>query len=217
MKPEILKKLNSPEYSIASKALSELLTINSIDKNDLDKILALDNHLIIGDFLEKYNNYQESDLSLIESFINRNLDHHNRLFVSDLIEFATDWGLELHYDKCLMFLIKYGDDDDFVLLSSMDYIFENLKFTKIDEIYRLLNSILQNPESNQSAQVKAAFMLFRITMRKEFLSDLIDLVVNGNENNKLLLGNLLALEYNSAQFFDYYDILVQLTQAGADL
>jgi hypothetical protein len=134
-------------------------------------------------------------------------NHSDSIFVSDLIEFSTYWGLSIPYEKCLSFLERWGDDDDYLALSSIDYILENLRYSYIDEIYKLLYSILHNPESNQSTQVKSAFALLRITGRKVFLTDLIDLVVNGNANNKLLLNNILSLKYNSSLYFDYYDIL----------
>lgn len=214
MKPDIIANLNSSDYIVASHCLEELLHAGKISDSDLRSLLALDNKLIIGDFLEKYSDFNKDDLKILETYISDNLDHSDRLFVSDLIEFATSWGLYLPYDKCIGFLNKYGDDDDYVLLSTIEYVFENLRFSAIDDIYRLLYSVLHNTECNQSAQITAAFALFRITGKKEFLSDLIDLVVNGNENNKTLLQNILSLKHNGPDFFDHYYILKAITPLG---
>lgn len=207
MRSDTLDKLNSTDYSIASNCLNSLLKDNGINKVDIRELLALDNTLIIGDFLEKYDAFDSEDLLELEEYINNNLDHSDRLFVSNLIEFATDWELSINYKKCIDFLGKYGDDDDYVVLASIDYVFENLRMAEIENIYRSLHSILNNPEQNRSTQIKAAFALFRITHRKEFLTDLTDLVVNGDENNKLLLKNILTVKYNSKEYFDYHDKL----------
>jgi hypothetical protein len=216
MKSDILQKLNSDDYSIASNCLNEFLKAGNINRSDLIALLSINNTLIISDFLERYKNFHEKDLKLIENYINRNLDHTDRLFVSDLIEFSTNWGLFLPYNKCLQFLEKFGDDEDYVLLASIDYIFENLKFAKIDEIFNLLCLILYNPESNQSAQVKAAFVLFRITNKKKFMIDLVDLIVNGYADNKILLRNMLNLKYNNSSYFEHYDLLNAIIKPTSD-
>jgi hypothetical protein len=207
MNPDILQRLKSLDYHVACLGLEDLLKGSPISENDLLELFSIDNTLIISDFLERYNNFHSIELKLVEEYINNNLDHSDSIFVSDLIEFSTYWGLSIPYEKCLSFLERWGDDDDYLALSSIDYILENLRYSYIDEIYKLLYSILHNPESNQSTQVKSAFALLRITGRKVFLTDLIDLVVNGNANNKLLLNNILSLKYNSSLYFDYYDIL----------
>ncbi len=207
MKDDIIRKLNSDDFSIASQSLDELINIGKINDEDLSILLKLDNLLIIGEFLERHKEFNTSNLKLIEIFINNNLDNPNRLFVSDLIEFATSWSLSIDYERCIRFLYKYKNDDDYVQLISIDYIFENLQLSYIDEIYEALNSILHNPDSNQSSQVKSAFVLFRITNKKEFLSDLIDLVVNGDKDNKILMKNMLSLKHNNKVYFEYYNVL----------
>jgi hypothetical protein len=207
MKSKIFLQLNSSNYETASKALFNFLKVEFINEADLSLLLSIDNPLIIGDFLEEYKNFNQSDLKLIENYIKGNLNNLNKLFVSDLIEFATNWSLELPYEICLKFLKNFGNDDDYVQLASLDYIYENLKFNYIEEIYNSLNNILSNPMSNQSSQVKSAFILFRITNKKNFLVDLIDLVVHGNEYNKVLLSNILILKHNNEIYFEDYNLL----------
>lgn len=204
-------RLNSPEYSISSKLLKEILSKEKISDDDLTAILSLNNLLTIGDFLQKFKDFSENNLKLIETYINENLDHSDRLFISDLIEFATDWNLSLPYKKCIGFLKKYNDDDTYVQLASIEYVFKNLKFQFIDEIYNSLYAILNNSECNQSNQVMSAFVLFRITAKKEFLIDLLDLVVNGDLDNKVLLKNILALKFNSNEYYEYSSLLKSVT------
>lgn len=207
MESKIIEQLNS-DYPIASKALKKILSKGMLKSKEIKTLLLLKNNLIISDFLENYKFFTKKDLSTIELFIIENLDCKDRLFVSDLIEFAYEWNLSLPYEKCIRFLKKFSNDNTYVQLACIDYIFLNLKFQYIDEIYVALNAILQNSRCNQSNQILAAFYLFRITSKKEFLIDLLDLVINGDtENNKILLKNILKINYNGPKYFEYYDIL----------
>jgi hypothetical protein len=43
------------------------------------------------------------------------------------------------------------------------------------------------------------------SMKKEYLEDLSDLVIT--ENYRELLGNILKMEYNSQEYFDYHNLL----------
>lgn len=104
MRTNIIKKLKSTDYSTASQALDELINNGKVSTEELSFILTLDNLLIIGEFLEKYKEFSTTDLQSIEIFINNNLENPDRLFVADLIEFATSWALSLDYNKCLEFL-----------------------------------------------------------------------------------------------------------------
>jgi len=211
MEKLLLDKLNSAEYEISVKSLKEILPSKAISDGDLLEILSVENKLVVGDFLQQYSNFSEGNLKVIERYINENLDHADRLYVSDLIEFATDQNLDLMYRRCLDFLKQYEDDNTYVQLASIEYIFKNLRFSHIKEIFNSLSSILDNPECNQSNQVLSAFVLFRITANNKFLNDLIDLVVNGDEDNRKFLGNLLKLDYNDAKYFEYSNILKSIS------
>ncbi|GAB2808399.1 hypothetical protein [Ferruginibacter profundus] len=206
MEKKLIEKLNS-DYTLARKVLKTVLAKGKMKPVEINTLLTLKNNLIISEFLESYKHFTKEDLVSIELFIVNNLDHKDRLFVSDLIEFAYEWNLSLPYEKCIAFLKKFNGDNTYVQLASIDYVFLNLKFQFIDEIYIALNAILQNPQCNQSNQVLAAFYLFRITYKKEFLIDLLDLVVNGDSDNKKLLKNILKINYNSSKYFEYYDTL----------
>lgn len=212
MKQNTLNKLKSKSYKVASKALKELIKSDSISDSDLETILYLADKTIIGDFLQEYKKFTNVQLKYLETFIVLNLDNDNRLFVSDLIEFSIDWGLLLPYKKCIEFLTMFEDDNLYVQIASLDYIFENLKTVYFDEIYDILCSILNNPESNQSVQVRASFMLFRFTAKPFFLQELGDLVVNGDDLNKSVLKNILAMEFNKPQYFEGYSQLLALLE-----
>ena len=134
------------------------------------------------------------------------LNSADKLFVSVLIEFADDWDLELPYSECIKCLDNFENDNTYVQLAMIDYIFGNLKMKYLSVIINSLDGILSNAECNQSVQVKAAFFLFRITHKKRYLIDLIDLVVNGDDN-KALLKNILSRSFNGSEYFEYHDVL----------
>lgn len=219
MRKKIIEKINACKededvYSKIEKYLDNLLDKGKLKQKVILDILHLKNYIFISDFLIKYNYFDKEDLILIHSYIIDNLDNKERLFVSDLLEFATYWNLELPYEKCLNSLDKYENDDHYVLLASIEYIFKNLKFEYIDQIVEKLIGIIENPNQIQTAQVNASFILFRITLKKEYLSNLIELVVNND--HKTLLRNILNLEYNSQKYFDYHDLLMSICEDNND-
>jgi len=220
MNKEIIDEINnciedSAIYSNLDKHLENILCNGKLKRNDIQDIIQLKNYLFISDFLTKYTFFDQGDLIVIHNFINKNLDNTDRLFVSDLIEFASYWNLDLLYEKCLNFLDKYENDDHYVLLATLEYIFKNLKFEFVDQIVEKLIDIINNRNQIQTAQVYASFILFRITLKKEYLSNLIELVVKND--HKILLRNILNLEYNNQQYFDYHDLLIGFCEACTDV
>jgi len=206
MKIKNHSELTNSDYKIASNALNINIDL-LLDEEDFKFIFSLEEKLLISDFLENYNNFTEDNLLYVQKFIIKNLEDTNKLFVSDLIEFATEFDLNLPYQKCLNFLDNNSDDNSYVLLSTIFYISKKINFQYINQIHQKLNNILNNPQHNQSAQVTAAFVLFRITHNKQYYNDLIDLVVNGHKDNKILLQNILNLEYNQPTFFSFNEEL----------
>jgi hypothetical protein len=196
---------NSSSYSSAEKLLQNVMVKGKLSKEEIKIILSLDEKLIVSAFLEQYNYFDEEDIQYIGEYIRENLNHSNRMFVSDLIEFANYWEIEIPYVECIEFLKKYEDDNWCVQSASIDYIFENLKFQYIKEIVGSLKEILNDTNQNLSVQVKTAFVLFRITMKKEYLEDLTDLVIT--ENHQEQLKNILSRDYNKQEYFDYYQLL----------
>ena len=208
MKNTVKNQLNS-DYSVATKTLNTILARGKLNHKEITSILKLENLVIVGEFLQEYQYFDAIDLTYIKDFLIYNLDNSDRLFVSDLIEFAGKWEIELPYKKCIEMLKVYEDDNTYVQLSLTTYLFENLKIVHIEHLFSTLCEVLNNPECNQSVQIKAAFFLFRITHKKEFLNDLVDLVVNGSDN-KELLQNLLLIDYNSEEYFEYYSLLLAI-------
>jgi len=207
MEAKILNILNNTEGANYGKAE---ICLNKIIKRklcfeDIKTILSLNSMLLIGEFLNNYKHFDNNDLRYIEQYILKNLDNEDKLFVSDLIEFATYWEFLLPYEKCLDFLKVYEGDNTYVQLAVIDYIFENLKFSYIPEIVKLLQEILDSKEMFNSSKVKAAFVMFRITMKKKYLEDLTDLVIT--EDYRKLLQNMLKQKYNSQKYFDYHNLL----------
>jgi len=208
MDPDVVNRLNS-NYFLATNSLQEILNNGILPNEELKEILKLKNKLIIAEFLEQYKHFSKQDLVDINIYINANINNRNRLFVSDLIEFADDWNLELPYSKCIDLLTKFENNNTYVQLAMIDYLYNNLKIKYLDQIKCKLDDILSNSECNQSVQIKSAFFLFRITHNKKYLSDLIDLIVNGDDN-KTLLKNILSKWYNMGDFFEYYTVLKSL-------
>lgn len=211
MDREIFNKLKSSDYQVAREALSQLLKNGKLDADDIAEVLTFGDKLIIGNFLTDYTCFDKDDLAFIEKYICENLDDNDRLYVSDLIEFATYWNLQIPYEKCLEFLKIYEDDHHYVLLASIDYIFENFKYSYISEFYDLLNEILYNSNQHESAQLLASFVLFRISLKKDYLIKLIDLTIR-NQYNTQSLKNILKREYNDQKYFDYHDLLTALVK-----
>lgn len=206
MKKITWENLNSQQYQIAYKELKEVLKKGKLSTKEIKNILSIKNKLVIGDFLEAYCFYDNKDIQYIKEYICKNLDNSDKLFVSDLIEFATDHRIELPYEKCLDFMDIYGDDNDYVQLASIDYVFENIKFLYIERIKKSLDNILKYSDRNISCQIKASFVLFRITMNKKYLNDLIYLIGN-DPQNKILLSNILKNTWNKQKYFDYSNFL----------
>jgi len=204
-----ITRLNNAEYNIASKFLEDILVQGKLSHQEVASIVNIDNPLIVGDFLEKYQHFEQADIGYLKSFIIEQIDNENRLFVSDLIDFATDWEVELPYQKCIDLILPYEDDNTYVQLAVISYLFKNLKFNHIELLIKYLHQTLNNPECNQSVQINAALFLFRVTHKKQYLEDLIDLIVNGEDNIELMR-NILELKYNESEYFDYHSLLFAL-------
>ncbi len=203
----IIKTLNSNNFGKANSQLIAIVEDNILTINEIRQLLNLTNKLITYEFISRYKKFTKSQLKYIELFINRNLDNSNRLFVSDLIEFALLNNLNLNYDKCITFLSKFNHDDDYVQLAAIDYICENLKYNYIEEIFNSLSIIVSNKKCNKSAQLKSLFHLYKISHNPLYFEKIRELILFGPSNLKELLQNLLALPYNNINFYDKHDML----------
>ncbi len=207
MKQQTWNDLNSSDNEVSREAFINLLKQNKLKGDDLKKLFSLENKLIICNFLVDYHFFDKNDLTFITKYICENLDHPDKPFVSELIEFASSWNLELPYEKCLGFLGKHDNNDgDSVLLATINYVFENFKISFIDQIKISLDKILNNSEQVPDVQIMAAFVLFRITMNKGYLKNLFDLVIKEPQNREIFK-NILSKKWNRKEYFDYNLIL----------
>ena len=209
MKSFEIKELNATDeqFPVAVSRLAAVLEKGKLSSRDIDQVLLLSNKLIIADFLREYQYFDDKNMVRIKAYILLNLDNEDRMFVSDLIEFADLHELELPYAKCIEYLDQFTDENVFVQLAAIDYISFNIKMNHIDQIKAAMDRILGNRECARPVQIKAAFFLFRITHKKKYLSDLLDLVVTGTEGNKKLLKNILICKGNERKFFDYNSVI----------
>ena len=109
-----INELNSEYYPLATSRLKALLSKGILPAQEINQILNLKNTLIISDFLIEYKRFSKRSISTLHKYIIKNLDNTNKLFVSDLIEFADDWDLELPYTKCIKFLNEHNEDNTYV-------------------------------------------------------------------------------------------------------
>ena len=180
--------------------LDFIMDRGKIDDQDLFKIFELNEREHIITFLEKYNDFTVYQFSLIEDFINNNLNDSDRDFVSDLIDIASDWSLNLNYEMLLSFLSNDKEDEHFVILSTINYVTENLKLFYYNEILDLLKKILDNSNYYQNVQISSALCLFRITGDLKFIEEIKYWIID-DATNKEFVQNKLKSEYYINNFF----------------
>lgn len=71
----------------------------------MEEILNLKDKVLVGVFLAEYVSFDDTQLAIIESYVNEHLDIENKDFISDLIDFSRAWGLNVNYRKLLSFLL----------------------------------------------------------------------------------------------------------------
>lgn len=174
--------------------------------NEIGLILNLKEKELVDSFLYEYALFNQEDLVFIENFINLNLENIDKNFVSDLIYFACDFGLDLNYKKIISFLLIEKEDNDCFVLSCLVYINNNIKFIYIEEIFKNLNYICDNTLYHQNEQLLASLVLFRITQKANHL-DLIKELIENNERNLEFFNNILKEKMYSSKYFDLAEIL----------
>jgi len=196
----IIEKLDSLDFIDANKMITNFTNSTEIISNeDLKLILKLKDYELISTFFEKYDRFKGSQLELIEDFINKKLDIEDRDFVSDLIDFSSDWALNLNYKKILQFLFCDEEKEHFVVLSTINYITENTKLFYVKEIIKGMQGILDNPKFFQNVQISGALCLFRITQDESYLLEIKDWFTD--DSNKEFLNNKLKLDYYKEDYF----------------
>jgi len=203
-----IDSLNNISYVEANKMILGLIdSSTSISNENLIKILNLKERELVSTFLEEFENFSEEQFLSLEKYINDNLNLEDKDFVSDLIDFASDWSLNINYKKILSFLDIDNDKNHFIVLSSVNYITENIKLFYVKEIVAKMRNILDNSNYYQNTQISAALCLFRITHNKKYLLEIkgwFDI-----DENKEFLSNKLKKEYYKTMYFpDIESILI---------
>ena len=197
-----IKTLNNLGFVEANKIVIDLVnTLHIISDNELEDILELKERELIATFLENYNNFSENQFFLLERYINKNLEIKDKDFVSDLIDFSSDWSLNINYKKLLSFMYNHDEENHYVVLSTVNYITENIKLFYIKEIVKGLENILNNPKFYQNVQISAALCLFRITHNKKYILEIKEWF--DGVDNILFLKNKTKLNYYKNRYFCY--------------
>ncbi len=212
IRSDTLFKLNSKDYQVAKSALKSILKAKTICNEDLMKIFQLSNKSVVSDFFFEFGHFTDDNFIFIENFINRNLNHRNKLFVSDLIEIAIDFNLDLNFKNCIKLLSKDKGNNHYVLLATIEYLFSNLKIIYFKEIAQILNKILLKKDSHNVTKIVSSFYLYRITHQESYLFHLSKNIILNPENNKKLLLNLLKRDFNKKEYFKGYNFLIKLAK-----
>lgn len=199
-----LKKIESLPFIEANKVITKFcLDKIKFSLKEFDFILNLQEKELINTFFNEYSLFDQKDFLLIENFINKNLNHNNKDFASDLIYFALDFGLDLNYKKIISFLITDKNDKECFVLACLEYLHQNIKFSYIEELVKNLKYIRNNVIYNQNEQLLASLLLFRITHKTEYLNFIKELI-EFNKSNLVFLKNTLKSKIYEERYFDQH-------------
>ncbi len=170
--------------------------------DDINCILNLKETELVNSFFNEYSLFDREDFLLIERFINQNLEHADKDFVSDLIYFALDFGLDLEYKKIVSFLLIKEVDEDCLVLACLEYLSHNIKFLYIEELVKNLKYIRNTVIYHQNEQLLASLILFRVTHKSEYLNFIQELI-EFDSSNLEFLNNTLKNEMYDERYFDF--------------
>ena len=106
-----LLNINGIPFHEAVELINEICNENTkLSLSQINFILNIDEKELVNIFFDKYKYFDQEEFSLIEDFINKNLETENKNYLSDLIYFATDFGLNINYEKILSLLIVEEED-----------------------------------------------------------------------------------------------------------
>ena len=203
---EIKELLLSEIYEEPYQAIEQLIAMDSISDEALEFILHLDDNFLTADFLDGFNKFSYGQLLTLENYIMKNLSNSDRLFVSDLIDFARKNNFTVFYKNCIDFISSEKEDYN-LILSSIIYISEKHNFTQISEIKTVLDKILEKENYYFNCQIVAAFYLFRLTFHQIYLEKLVQLLLHTPESNKELIAGVLKYPYNQPEYFVYHNLI----------
>ena len=210
------KDFNPKSSYIYHEIYEEIMKQETLSDIVLQEILALsnnmlDNRLLQGDFLEKFEYFTSSQLQVIEQFIHQNINNRDSVFVSSLITCANFNNILSIHDICIDFIKRRRHY--IVILAALDYLFEHMNFHDIHRIVTTFNRVLNNKKYYQNCQTTASLYLFRITHHQKYYDFLKSLVLDGNEMNcSVLKNNLQGMDYNKRKYFANFDDLMVLVK-----
>lgn len=206
MTNNILKNIETQSFEEANEAILEICRKKiKLSPEDIKFILNFQEKELVNIFFYQYSLLDQKDFIIIESFINSNLDNEDREFVSDLIYIALDFGLDLNYTKILSFLKIKEEDEDLIVLASLEYLHKNNKPLYYKELIENLEYVRNNDIYYQNEQLLASLILFRITHKSSYLSFIKELIKSDNSNLRYF-ENILKSEIYNEVFFDLTEI-----------
>ena len=215
MDEKLIEMLSSDKFEHPYEAISEINRQKGIANKVLEYILNMEDKLVAGEFLESFIYLSNEQLESVKQYISLHINDKDHLFVSSLIECANVNGFVSFYDQFLDIICSRRND--LVVLAALDFIFDNLQFYKIKDIVRVFRRVINNKNYYQNCQVVASLYLFRITMSKEYLDFLYELILDFGEQNFMILKNVLKnTGFNNKKYFFYYDELMKLMKKGEE-
>lgn len=200
-----IENLNDLEFDIAYNLISDFCNSDiKLNLEDIKKILDLNDKNLIDLFLKEYILFDKGDKIFLENFIDNNLNHENKEFVSDLIYFADDIALNIDYREILK-IVKSNENDQFYsVLASLIYLSNNIKLFYIAEIINSLEYVVNNSNYFQSEQIIASLLLYRITNKPYYL-EFIQELIEYDKSNLDFLNNTLKNEMYDERYFNFIE------------
>lgn len=201
-----LLNINGIPFHEAVKLINEICNENTkLSLSQINFILNIGEKQLVNIFFDEYKYFDQEEFSLIEDFINKNLEIENKNHLSDLIYFATDFGLNINYEKILSLLIVEEEDLECLVLGCLEYINMNVKFLYVEELVKKLEYIRNNILYHQNEQLLASLILFRITHKIKYLDFITELIEYDKSNLEFLKNKLKEKMYNS-DYFDFSEL-----------
>lgn len=200
MKKNIINELKNLTNEKAEKVIFKLVKKSKLITNEELNVILNSGDFVVNIFIDNYVKLTPEQFSIIENYINKNLDHENRLFVSDLIEFSTDFGLNLNYLQVCNLILDVSENNHFVVLASVEYIYQNYKLSFISQTFAVLDQIIDNPYYYENVQCSALFALYRITGKLKYVKRIKTLLKDSKENQTYVSNKLKKL-HNKEKYF----------------
>ncbi len=199
------KLTNEESFEMPYEAIKEICAKKRIPNEYVAFILALEDELLIADFLLNYAYFNQKQLNIIRKYIRKHIvTHPDECFRNDLITFACYWEITDFWDECLE-MIENPNESHLVILSALSYIYERMQITDLPRVKEAFDKVLNEGNYYQNCQTVAAFYLFRLTLSQEYYEYLKESMPLNQGINRNVLKNLLEEEYNQTPYFAYYE------------